>query len=238
MQSSRDVTKVQDFHENSVLFEFCRHPEMMAMVQRLTGSDNVRSIHSMLINKPPDEGLGTSRHPLHQDLNYFPLRPEKHIVATWVAMEPVSRKNGCLCVVPGSHKLGLLPHGVPQWEGGANFLYHGIVESDKLSENRVHLEMAPGDCVFFHPMLVHGSGRNTTKGFRKAISAHFASGTLCRFTDVPQSLISEMFAKQPDIPASFHQPILRNHWRLKSRQIVGQPQPEWNPEEMDGLDAF
>jgi phytanoyl-CoA hydroxylase len=40
---------------------------------------------------------------------------------------------------------------------------------------RVHLEMEPGDTVFFHPILLHGSGRNRTQGFRRAISAHFAS---------------------------------------------------------------
>ena len=35
--------------------------------------------------------------------------------------------------------------------------------------------MEPGDTVFFHPILLHGSGRNKTQGFRRAISAHFAS---------------------------------------------------------------
>ena len=40
---------------------------------------------------------------------------------------------------------------------------------------RVHLEMEPGDTVFFHPVLLHGSGRNRTQGFRRAISAHYTS---------------------------------------------------------------
>jgi phytanoyl-CoA hydroxylase len=39
----------------------------------------------------------------------------------------------------------------------------------------VHVEMEPGDCVFFHPHLFHGSGRNRTSGFRRAIVTHFAS---------------------------------------------------------------
>jgi phytanoyl-CoA hydroxylase len=33
------------------------------------------AMHTMLINKPPDPGTLTSRHPLHQDLYYFPFRP-------------------------------------------------------------------------------------------------------------------------------------------------------------------
>ena len=47
-------------------------------------------------------------------------------------------------------------------------------------EKRVHLEMEPGDTVFFHPLLLHGSGRNRSSGFRRAISAHYASAE-CRF---------------------------------------------------------
>jgi phytanoyl-CoA hydroxylase len=45
---------------------------------------------------------------------------------------------------------------------------------------RVHLEMSPGDTVFFHPILLHGSGHNRTSGFRRAISAHYASAA-CRY---------------------------------------------------------
>ncbi len=45
-------------------------------------------------------------------------------------------------------------------------MYHGIMDYDP-SHPRVHLEMQAGDTVFFHPLLIHGSGRNRTKGFRK-----------------------------------------------------------------------
>jgi ectoine hydroxylase-related dioxygenase (phytanoyl-CoA dioxygenase family) len=42
-------------------------------------------------------------------------------------------------------------------------------------EARVHVEMEPGDTLLFHPLLVHGSGRNRSSGFRRAISVHYAS---------------------------------------------------------------
>ena len=57
-----------------------------------------------------------------------------------------------------------------------NFFYVGAKGIDGETE-RVHLEMEPGDTVFFHPLLLHGSGRNRTAGFRKAISTHYASAT-------------------------------------------------------------
>lgn len=67
----------------------------------------------MLINKPPDSHQDTSRHPIHQDLHYFPFRPAEKIVASWTAMEKIDEKNGCLFVCPGTHKTNLLPHVYP-----------------------------------------------------------------------------------------------------------------------------
>jgi len=44
--------------------------------------------------------------------------------------------------------------------------------------------MNAGDTVFFHPILIHGSGVNRSKGFRKAISCHYANGDLCKYVDL------------------------------------------------------
>ncbi|MPC36381.1 Phytanoyl-CoA dioxygenase, peroxisomal [Portunus trituberculatus] len=74
------------------------------------------AMHTMLINKPPDPGTRTSRHPMHQDLHYFPFRPANRIVCAWTAMENVNTENGCLFVLPGSHKGVLEPHEYPEWE--------------------------------------------------------------------------------------------------------------------------
>ena len=87
----------------------------------------------------------------------------------------MTRETGCLVVVPGSHKGELLPHGNPpdlEWLNGG---YWGVLDIGDQKEKRVHLEMEPGDTVFFHPILLHGSGRNRTQGFRRAISAHYAA---------------------------------------------------------------
>lgn len=169
------TAKIQDFHNDPVLFDgYARHPDLLAWVEALIGPD-VKSIHTMLINKPP--GVD-GRHPLHQDLLYFPFRPANRIVASWTAMEPCTRENGCLVVVPGSHAGKLLQHENPGWEH-VNFLYVGA-EGVGSETARMHLEMEPGDTVFFHPKLLHGSGQNRSSGFRRAISCHYASAE-CRY---------------------------------------------------------
>lgn len=71
-------------------------------------------------------------------------------------------------------------------------MYHGIQNYDP-SLPRLHLEMEAGDTVFFHPLLIHGSGMNRTQGFRKAISCHYAASE-CDYISVEgtsQGMIEE-----------------------------------------------
>lgn len=169
------IAKIQDYEFDPVLDGYATHPRILDCVERFIGRD-VMTIHTMLINKPPNVD---GRHPLHQDLLYFPFRPADRIVAAWTALEPVTRENGCLVVVPGTHRGELIAHENPEWEylnGG----YFGAKDVGDVAERRIHLEMAPGDTVFFHPILLHGSGRNRTQGFRRAISAHYAAVS-CRW---------------------------------------------------------
>lgn len=165
------IAKIQFYENDPVLDSYTTHPRILDCVERFIGHD-VQSIHTMLINKPPNV---QGHHPLHQDLLYFPFRPADKIVASWTALEPVNRENGCLVAVPGSHTGELLSHGDPEGLEWLNGGYWGVLDLGDAKEKRVHLEMEPGDTVFFHPILLHGSGRNRTQGFRRAMSAHYCA---------------------------------------------------------------
>ncbi|XP_054449617.1 phytanoyl-CoA dioxygenase, peroxisomal [Pteronotus mesoamericanus] len=216
------VTKLQDFQEDRELFRYCTIPEILKYVECFTGP-NIMAMHTMLINKPPDSGKKTSRHPMHQDLHYFPFRPSNTIVCAWTAMEHIDRNNGCLVVLPGTHKSTLKPHDYPQWEGGVNILFHGIQDYDKNSA-RVHLVMEKGDTVFFHPLLIHGSGQNRTQGFRKAISCHFASAD-CHYIDV-KGTSQEKIEKEVVLLAKKMYGIenvsMKDIWRIRGRLVKGE----------------
>ena len=160
--SPKTLYKLNELYTDEVLFQYPKLPQILDAVQSIVGP-NVMMINSMLINKPPDTGTKSSRHPLHQDLYYFPFRPANRIVCAWTAMEPISRENGALVVVPGSHKSGqVLQHEKPNWNGGVNLHFDGIAEYQSLAKERVHLKMDPGDCVLFHSALVS----NFKKGFK------------------------------------------------------------------------
>ena len=156
-----------------VLWSYAIDPAVLAAVRSIVG-DALHSISSNVFNKPP--GVD-GRHPLHQDLRYFALRPADKIVASWTAIDRCTRENGCIAVVPGSHRGSLGRHGDPDWPH-VNSGFFALEDVDP--EARVHVEMDPGDLLLFHPLLVHGSGRNRTSGFRRAISTHYASADCAR----------------------------------------------------------
>ncbi|XP_077980215.1 phytanoyl-CoA dioxygenase, peroxisomal-like [Glandiceps talaboti] len=169
----KPVTRLAYFHDIPELMEYCKLPEVLKYVECFTGPD-IMSFHTMIINKPQDPGTKSSRHPMHQDLYYFPFRPAERLVASWTAMEKIDTQNGCLAVLPGTHKERLREHVFPNWEGGVNSMYLGILGYSP-HHHRVHLIMEAGDTVFLHPRVIHGSGMNKSTRTRKCISSHFAS---------------------------------------------------------------
>ena len=114
-QNENTVYKLQELFTDPVLFEYCKYPAVLEYVEDFIGP-NQMAVHTMLINKPPDTGSLSSRHPLHQDLHYFPFRPADRIVCAWTAMEKVNRQNGCLVALPGTHKGQHLEHDYPEWK--------------------------------------------------------------------------------------------------------------------------
>ena len=191
------INKIMNLETDPVLFDYARHPATLAIARQLVGEPSageaskdvnaggavgasgiggasggkgrLYTISTNVFNKPPDID---GRHPMHQDLRYFRLRPASGIVGVWTALSPCTRESGCLAVIPRSHKGPLLGHEDPDWEY-VNRAFYGVTDIDR--DARQHIEMAPGDTLFFHPLLVHGSGRNRTNGFRRAISVHYAS---------------------------------------------------------------
>ena len=65
ISNERRVNKIQDFVWDEELSKFVTFPQVLDVVQCFTGPD-IRAMHTMLINKPPDSGKKTSRHPMHQ----------------------------------------------------------------------------------------------------------------------------------------------------------------------------
>jgi phytanoyl-CoA hydroxylase len=123
----------------------------------LIGSPNVQLHHNKLFIKPPEKG---SPFPMHQDAPYFPH--DKHtMIAGVIHMDDAPLEKGCIRVVPGSHKLGMLEH---VREGG----WHLPFEQYPI-ESSVPCPAEAGDVLFFSYLTIHGSGINVSSEARTTL---------------------------------------------------------------------
>ncbi|XP_063834097.1 phytanoyl-CoA dioxygenase, peroxisomal-like [Ostrinia nubilalis] len=199
--------------------EFQKHTEdarMVDVLSQLLTKDTV-IMNSMLINKPP----GTPWHPPHQDVYHIPLRPVDKILTTWTAVDEATQDNGCLFVIPGSHKANIIyeEHILP---GFVNSLFFSIKDLDLLAPMNkwVALPMRPGDTVFINSLLIHGSFPNTTKKYRKAITNVYASAE-CAYVDVTGT-VQEPFAIEAMKELRSRGYEFANYkdaWRFRSKKI-------------------
>lgn len=118
---------------------------------------NVQLHHTKMFIKPPEKG---SPFPLHQDAPFFPH--DKHsMIAAIVHFDDAPIEKGCVRVVPGSHKRGILPH---IGEG----LWHLPIDEYPV-ESATPIEANAGDVLFFSYLTIHGSGINESPEARTTV---------------------------------------------------------------------
>ncbi len=110
--------------------------------------------------------------PWHQDATYWPMEPRINLTV-WIAMGPVSRDNGCLRLIPGSHKIWMDEDYRSLTSDSA---FDTGLAAEQVDESRaLHLEMAPGKAVFFTEATLHGSDANRSDQPRLAFALRFAT---------------------------------------------------------------
>ncbi len=142
--------------------QFAFHPRMVTIAQDLLGPD-VFLAQSMTLMKPPQ--VSTPK-VWHQDNAYFRLTPPE-VVGFWIAGDEATVENGCMHIVPGSHRSGVVEH------SGAGDEF-GIVESPR-KDQVVAVPLNPGDALVFHGELQHFTPANTTDRRRRSLQYHYAA---------------------------------------------------------------
>ena len=154
------------------LMEFAANgPHVEAMAQLI--GPNLRCWFDQFVVKPPHEDK--AEFPWHQDNGYNAPRPDNN-VTVWVALDDVTTENGCVWVVPGSHKKGLIPH-----ERKSEASWHIEVN---VEGNGTPVPLSAGHAVAFTGYTLHRSLGNKTEGSRRAFfleycdaDATFSDGT-------------------------------------------------------------
>jgi len=138
-----------------------------ALLQALLG-DEPLAVQTMVYFKPP----GARGQALHQDQYYLKARPGT-CMAAWLALDDSDEANGCLQVMPGTHRLPVLCAEAADTE--VSFTDVTVPLPPGMAPRAV--PMAAGDVLFFNGSLIHGSYPNTTADrFRRALIGHYIAG--------------------------------------------------------------
>ncbi|MGO9875288.1 MAG: phytanoyl-CoA dioxygenase family protein [Acidimicrobiia bacterium] len=164
------VSKVFRVHREEPFRSFATRPDLVVTVASLLGTNMLSCFLSQFIFKNP----GAWGQPCHQDSFYFPFTPMRPVVGVWLACTDATLENGCLWVVPGSHREPVHEH-VPDRRPDANVGYVEIVDHDLSSA--VPVEMAAGDVLLFDSYLMHSSTDNQSARRRAAMVYHYAASS-------------------------------------------------------------
>ena len=158
---------------DEVFAAHARNQKVLDVIESLLGPD-LKLYQDQLFMKPPRIG---SRQAYHQDAPLgFHIDPPE-MVTCWAALTEATIANGCLWMLPGTHKFGFIDR--PKWQE-----YEEMALEGRLPQERP-IELQAGDCSFHHGLILHSSRPNTTEKRRRGYATHYVSAG-CRYTGPPE----------------------------------------------------
>jgi phytanoyl-CoA hydroxylase len=144
------------------LRNLAEHPELIRFISRLL-NEKPKIVQDMAILKPPSGG---AEKPWHQDMAYGALAFDQSVIGVWTALDPAELDNGCMHVIPYSHRNGGVPHYAERdWQ---------ICDRNVQVDQDVAVPLKPGAALFFSGLLHHGSPPNFSDKRRRALQIHYA----------------------------------------------------------------
>ena len=149
------------------MFQMLTHPPLLSCVESIIGPTIIGSSVYRIRPKLPNWERGEV--PWHQDSGYFMPHCDSHLIVTcWVPLVDATLENGCLYVIPGVHRQGVIRH----YTGG----HGGYLEipNEVFTNNAgVPIEMEAGSVLFLTNMTPHGSFYNKTDTVRWSVDLRY-----------------------------------------------------------------
>jgi phytanoyl-CoA hydroxylase len=188
-------------------------PRLLDIAEQFIGP-NIALFASHYISKPPFDGQPVL---WHQDGSYWPLEPME-VVTLWLAVDDADAENGCMQVIPGTHRMPLQQ--LHERTDTANVLNSEVDPALVDETQAIDIVLSAGSVSIHHPNIIHGSKAN--------LSARRRCGLTIRY--IPSS--THILAPQP-WPSAF---LLRGHAFPGINKY--QPRPRYQPgESMEFQDA-
>jgi phytanoyl-CoA hydroxylase len=152
------------------VFDMLRCPDLLDLVEGFIGPEIYSNpVQHVRIKAPEsrearDRATGALKMGAtnwHQDNGVvLPNADDSEILTVWFPLRRAGVEHGCLQVVPGSHRRGLMAH-CPAGPGGLE-----VPENIGARTGAVALPMDPGDVLFVHKLTLHNSLPNRSDEVR------------------------------------------------------------------------
>jgi phytanoyl-CoA hydroxylase len=167
---SDSYRKIERLELDPLFLAWIENPLFERIAHSVLGPD-ITLYRSVLWNKAASGGMAV---PWHQDDGRFWGLDRPPVLQVWTALDDAPQASGCLEVLPGSHRTGLVtPEG-------------GTIPDDCLTRQQAEADVVPlpakrGESILVHNHTWHRTGRNRTGLPRRAVSISFLSGDVsCR----------------------------------------------------------
>jgi len=145
--------------QHAVYDQTLRHPKILEIVSQLIGP-GLRTNGNKLNMKYSQFGSPVE---WHQDWAFYP-HTNDNLLAVGIAIDAMTIENGCLLVVPGSHKGPVLSH-----HHSKGFFVGAVTEPDFEPSDAVPIIVGAGGISIHHVRTLHGSAPNTSPNPRRLL---------------------------------------------------------------------
>ena len=140
---------------SEALARLVKSPIYLEACARLIGPD-ADLYYNQAVLKPPERGRAFG---WHQDSGYTTTKPLEYVTC-WTAISRTFVENGCIWVIPGSHRRGVVKHVRDEARSE-------LVAEVEDEARAIPVEMAPGQVAVFSSLLLHRSGPNVSNETRR-----------------------------------------------------------------------
>jgi len=168
-ESKAEIGLIDRHFDAKFVWELATHHTILNYVQRMIGTD-VLLLATHFFCKYPSRGDKFVA--WHQDVTYWGLEPPFAITA-WLAIDDANQENGCMRVIPCSHKGSILDHGKSSKEGNLLSINQEIADSMVDAASAVDIVLKAGQMSLHHGKLIHGSNPNRSNRRRCGLTIRF-----------------------------------------------------------------
>lgn len=158
------------------VWELAVHPAVLDAVEAVLGPDILLLATHFFCKYPAPHAAEPSERFVawHQDVTYWGLEPPRAVTA-WYAVDDSDRENGCMRVIPGTHRGGIREHGKAQRAGNLLSINQEVPVTATEEAGAVDLELRAGEISLHDGMLIHGSNPNRSLRRRCGLTLRYVA---------------------------------------------------------------